>query len=222
MISLTDYTIDVSVIEQAALEIPTIDYKLTINEPTGNFFYDPWKIKEEYKGTPWQEILDSLPCHKGEARLIKQLPASCYHAHADIDDRYHLNITGTHSYLVDINNNNMYPTTRDGQWYTMDTGRIHSAVNFDRTSRVQLVVRHLLNDNKLEKPVNVKLTSLITNLDTARFTFDQTISPWLNAANKNGIINNFQDCQLYVTFDIEEKDLAKLNKIVENNFKVEY
>ena len=46
------------------------NYRMVINEPTGNFFYDKWKIKSEYNNTPFYDILKSIDFPIGEARVI--------------------------------------------------------------------------------------------------------------------------------------------------------
>ena len=89
MLSKTNHTVDISLFQEACDQLPSRDMKTTINCPTGNFFYDAWKLKEEFKGTVWETLYNSLPVAKGEARIIILDPAHCYQTHADIDDRYH-------------------------------------------------------------------------------------------------------------------------------------
>jgi hypothetical protein len=38
-------------IESALINTPINEDSMSLNEPTGNFFYDKWQIKEEYKVT---------------------------------------------------------------------------------------------------------------------------------------------------------------------------
>jgi hypothetical protein len=68
MLSKTQFNISPKVFNAAKEAVPAIDSKLTLNQPTGDFFYDPWQIKPEFKNTVWEEVLDSLPLDKGEAR----------------------------------------------------------------------------------------------------------------------------------------------------------
>ena len=35
--------------------------KNTLNKPTGDFFYDPWEVLPEYKGTAIEDLLKQLP-----------------------------------------------------------------------------------------------------------------------------------------------------------------
>ena len=49
MLSKTNYTVDVSIFQEACNQLPHRDMKTTINQPTGNFFYDEWELKEEFK-----------------------------------------------------------------------------------------------------------------------------------------------------------------------------
>lgn len=220
MLSKTNYTVDTSLFQEACCSLPSQDMKTTINEPTGNFFYDPWIIKDEYKGTVWETLYNSLPVSKGEARIIILDPARCYQRHADIDDRYHLNILGEECYLIDLVREQMFPLNQDGTWYNMDAGFLHTATNFGRCARIQLVVRHLLKQNKLVDPVEVYLSTTISNTDDARFLFDNHLSPWFNEANKLGFINNFANKSVGVTFNLERSKLESLKNMLPAEFKI--
>jgi hypothetical protein len=220
MLSKTTYTVDTSLFQKACFQSANEEMKTTINQPTGNFFYDPWVLKDEYKGTVWETLYNSLPVNKGEARIIILKSSQCYQTHADIDDRYHLNITGEHCYLIDLIHTQMYPLEQDGVWYDMDAGCLHTATNFGRRPRIQLVVRHLLNKNELVDPVKVTLSTTIDNADDSRFIFDNTLSPWLNKANKMGFVNNFSHVATGVKFDIEHNKLDSLKNILPKEFKI--
>ena len=215
MISQTNYTVNVQLLQEACAALPDQDMKTTINKPTGNFFYDSWVLKDEYKGTVWETLYESLPMSKGEARIIILDPGQCYQSHADIDDRYHLNILGDNCYLIDLVRETMHPLSQDGVWYDMDASFLHTATNFGRCARIQLVVRKLLKKNNLlHTPVSVRLESTLDNKDYARYLFDNTVSPWLNQANKSGIIKNFAYTREQVTFDIEADKLNSLAHIL--------
>lgn len=220
MLTPTDYSVPLSLLEDAYAASTAEVFRVAVNQPTGNFFYDPWEIKEEYKGTVWEKLLSTLPAPIGEARVISLEPAKCYQIHADIDDRWHLNIYGEHSYLIDFNNNSMHQLVADAHWYSLDAGRLHSAANFGRPYRIQLVVRKLLNNARLKNPVSVMLTTDSTNLNSARFTFDQSLSPWLNCANKKAIISNFSYALDSVTFDLEQNYVEELTKIIPQEFRM--
>jgi hypothetical protein len=194
--------------------------KTIINQPTGSFFYDPWVIKDEYKGTVWETLYNTLPVTKGETRIIILDPAHCYQIHADIDDRYHLNILGEACYLIDLVREQMHPLEQDGIWYDMDAGFLHTATNFGRRARVQLVVRKLLKQNKLKNPVEISLATTIENTDDARFIFDNTLSPWFNEANKLGFINNFDHSPISVKFNIEKDKIDSLKRMLTAEFKI--
>ena len=192
MLTPTKYTVEPNLFQEALNYLPTGEMKTTINQPTGDFFYDPWILKDEYKGTVWETLYNSLPVIKGEARIIILDPGHCYQTHADIDDRYHLNILGDNSYLINLVQETMYPLSQDGIWYDMDASFLHTATNFGRKARVQLVIRKLLKKNKLFNPIEVSLVTSMENPNYARFLFDNTLSPWFNEANKLGFINNFK------------------------------
>lgn len=191
--------------------------KTTINRPTGDFFYDPWEIDPDFKGSIYEKVLDSLDIEIGEARLIVMKPGTCYHSHADIDDRYHLNIQGQYSYLINLDQQQMYPTVPDGVWYTMDASPRHVAANFGSVDRIQLVVRQLLKRNILENPVNVNIMPNL-GVEKPRFVMDDVLSPWLNRAVKKGILNNFKTDLKQIWFDIEYKYLSELITIVPDGF----
>lgn len=194
------------------------DGKLSINKPTASFFYDPWQIKEEYAGTPIETALQQLPDNIGEARLIKLKSGTCYFAHSDIDDRYHLNISGDCAALVDLETKQNYFLQNDGVWYDMDAGRIHSAVNFGQYDRVQLVVRKLLHRNVLVNPVTI---NVIPQGENARFVFDNTLSPWLNRANKEGKINNFISNGMSIILSIDDDWIDDFVMTCPKNFRIE-
>jgi hypothetical protein len=220
MLTPTNYTVDPKLFQEACRQLPKDGMRTTINCPTGNFFYDPWVLKDEYKGTVWETLYNSLTVSKGEARIIILDPNQCYQIHADIDDRYHLNILGDNSYLIDLVRDIMHPLAQDGIWYDMDAGFLHTATNFGRHARVQLVVRKLLKNNKLKDPIEVSLATSIDNPDHARFLFDNTMSPWLNDANKAGFINNFSQGLVTVGFNIEQDKLESFKHILPEQFKI--
>jgi hypothetical protein len=97
-------------------EIDATGLRVVINEPTGDFFYDPWRIKKEFIGTPFEDALKLLPENIGEARIITLESGRCYFSHSDIDDRYHLNLTGDCAALINLENGNSYFLKPDGVW----------------------------------------------------------------------------------------------------------
>jgi hypothetical protein len=102
----------------------------------------------------------------------------------------------------------------------MDAGILHTATNFGRRHRVQLVVRHLLKKNKLVNPVEVSLSTTITNTNDARFIFDSHVSPLLNEANRLGFINNFIQSAVSITFNIEQDKLESFKCVLPEEFKI--
>lgn len=199
MITALPICLDESLLKSALATIPAIDFKLTINQPTGNFFYDPWTISPKFKGTVWEQILNMLPANIGEARLIKLSKKECYTAHADIDNRWHLPLVLGNSYLVDLENDHMYKLCV-GQWHYMNAGFLHSAVNFGGEDRIQLVVRELLIPAKLitSKHITIRPKLVMAN---SRYTFDNIYSAILNKLNYAGLINNFKQGETSVSFD---------------------
>jgi hypothetical protein len=218
MLRPSKYTVDTALFDDACRHLPKDEMKTTINTPTGDFFYDPWVLKDEYKGTVWETLYNSLPVTKGEARIIILDPSQCYQQHADIDDRYHLNILGEGCYLIDLMHEQMHALLQDGIWYDMDASFLHTATNFGRHARVQLVVRQLLQKNILKDPVAVAVATKLDNTNHARYLFDNTMSMWLNEANKSGIINNFSYSPVLVKFNIEQDKLDSLKQVLPQEF----
>ena len=219
MLVITDYTVLPKILQEAQANLPKFDQRIALNQPMGKFFTDPWAIKPEFVGTVWETILASIAEPVGEARLIRLNSGEAYPSHADIDDRWHLSITGNHSYLIDLENEQMY-TTQLGQWYLMDAGVRHTAINVGNEPRVQLVVRKLLLPSAIQTPINVVVT-LKDVVSTRRFIFDDVISPWLNRAYKLGIVDNFAGEDLKATFTIEESHYNELKDLVSEHFNVE-
>ena len=221
MLTSLEYTVPKSKLDNAVYYTNLNEFRYTINQPTGRFFYDPWEIRPELKGTVWEELLASLPIPVGEARVIVLPSTHSYQIHADIDDRYHLNIKSEACYLIDFDNNNLHPIEADGRWYEMDAGRLHTASNFGRDERIQLVVRKLLTYSTLKDPVSIRLYSTGLDKDDARFLFDNKFSPWFNKANKQGVINEFKFSTNEVLCNVERTVIDDLKKLLTDNFQLE-
>ena len=218
MLHTLPYTVDSTLLNKAQGSVPAVESKLTINQPTGNFFYDPWEIKEEFKGTVWETLLNTLPLDIGEARIIVLGNGTTYMSHTDIDDRYHLSLKGQYSFLINVDDEKMYPTVADGQWYEMNTGLRHVAANFGSYDRAQLVVRKLLNNPTLENYTTITIKPTCEN---PRFEFDDLISPLLNKINKQHLINNFSILQDGVSFNLKTDAINELDSIDRNKFNIQ-
>lgn len=219
MITKLSYHIPNEVFHNLKNEIPTFEHRIDLNEPTGNFFYDEWKILDQFKNTFWDQALQCLPFPIGEARLMKLEPGSAYYSHADVDDRYHINITGEKSFLVDLDNNVLHLVHNNGYWYEMNAGIRHSAVNFGNETRIQLVVRKLLQNNSLEDPIPIKI-SLEKKRHDYRYIFDDVFSPVLNQFVKQQLLSDFVIKEEQVYFTIEKKLLGQLLEICPTDFKI--
>jgi hypothetical protein len=209
-----------TLLEQAHLETPTVESRFTINSPTGNFFYDHWKIKPEFENTVWEKLLRSLPFDKGEARIIVLNQRECYSNHSDIDDRWHLNISSKCAYLISLDTETMYETKADGIWYEMDASHKHTAINFGNRRRIQLVVRKLLERSTRQDLVPVSIKTNLRDLEDARYEFDNSISSFLNRANKENAVNNFSHKQDSVSLDLAPEYIDTLKTIAGNDFGV--
>jgi hypothetical protein len=218
MLQKTPYKISQKIIEESYQFLAEFtDFKTPINEPTGDFFYDIWKIKTKFKGTVFETLLSALPSNIGEARIVKLDSGNCYLQHSDIDDRYHLNISGNNCYLLDLESKQLHELVKDGCWYEMDAGRLHSAINIGYDPRYQLVVRKLLDKNSLENYRKIKIMPIC---DKPRFRFDNHVSPWLNKAAKRHIIQKFKARPDHVTFQIDAEYLKELDRFDRNSFKI--
>lgn len=215
MISNTDYNIDLELIQKAAELCKDWTGKNVLNMPTGDFFYDPWKISPQYQGTIFEDLLSALP-DVGEARIIRQECGTCYQIHSDIDNRYHLNISGDRAALLDLHNNKMYPLEADGKYYLMDAGRNHSAANFGQFPRYQLVVRCLLKRSTwVNEPVEI-----VAGGDNPRFVFDKYISPLLNEINSRGAMNEFKVTSTGVKFKTNDFWIQHLRDAMPDKFSL--
>ena len=223
MLTRTEYKINVppSKIEEELYKLPRDDFRFILNRPLGNFLYDPWIIKDSYRNSVWDNLLSVLPTNIGEARVIILDNGQCYQSHGDIDNRYHLNLTGSHSYAINLETNTIFEMLNDGYWYDFDAGLRHSAANFGRDFRAQLVVRKLLLKNKLQNPVKIKIASMLS-MDDTRFIGENEVTPWLNRADKQGIIADLSIKETGVIECLIEKDqISALTNICPKGFIVE-
>lgn len=209
-------------IERALKECPVTGEGTVLNEPTGNFFYDKWQIKDLYKDTAWQQVLDTLPYAIGQARIIKLAPGESYMAHADIDNRWHLNLTGEQAYLIDLDNKVMHECVRDNQWAYMDASRIHAATNYGSIPRLQLVVRELLQcSSEPVDLVSIRMEAAYEQHDF-RYKFDKIFSPFLNRTNQKYKLADFAHTTFSLTFKLERDLLEEFKKLITPEFKVTY
>ncbi len=221
MINITMWQCPKGLIEQALSECPIEGSRTALNTPTGDFFYDSWQIKDEFKGTAWEELLSTLPYTIGEARVITLDPNQSYMSHADIDNRWHLNLSGEQSYLIDLDNQKMYKQRVDNHWCYMFANKIHTASNYGSVPRKQLVVRQPLKRSHHKNLINVEITPAYEQFDY-RYQFDNIISPWLNRKNQEGALDNFVYKDTVVSFSIAEDVQGQLDAIISNKFKVIY
>lgn len=209
-------------IEPLVRELGTVTWdhkdRCDINQPTGHWLYDPYEIKDKWEGSAFDDFLQKLSFPVGEVRLMKLGPGTSYRSHADIDDRYHLNlVTNDQSYLIDLENKKMHKINNDGVLYRMDAGRIHTACNFGSTDRIQLVIRIPLERNTGEEYFTkiLKFKNLPFNF---RYIFDNEISTFLNKLTKDkslGFFNPKSDTELEIHIEKNAFDLlmSKLKKL---------
>ena len=221
MLTKLQYTVSAELIQEAISNIPSEEFRYSLNEPLGDFFYDNWKLKDEFVGTVWEKLYNSLPEIKGEARLIQMSAGQCYASHADIDDRYHLNLSGNNCYLIDLDNKEFHQISADGYWYSMDAGRKHSAANFGNRIRYQLVIRKLLKDGNIVNPIDVQIRIRSgIDKDDARFLFDDKVSTWLNKINKQYQMSDFKFQDGTVSFKLDQSLKQELENIIPEEFEL--
>jgi hypothetical protein len=203
---------------QAVISSITHEDVVILNNPTGDFFYEPWHIKEEYKNTVFEKLLSVLP-DIGQARLIRLVSGQGYFAHADIDDRYHMSIQGNYSYLIDLETDTMHSVPVDGCWYIMDAGILHVAANFGEIHRYQIVVRRLLSHSTSDDLVQVTVAPKTVH-DKLRYYFDATLSGWLNKVNKQGLMDNFKITSMGCTLSLDKSLVEELKNKIHQDFEV--
>lgn len=220
MLSRQQWLCPDGLIEQALVEYPIKNEVVVLNKHDGNFFYGQWTIKDEFRGTIWEQILNSLPQRIGEARIIKLNSGEAYPAHADIDNRWHLNLTGEKSFLIDLENSKMFECTRDNCWYYLNAGRIHSAVNYGPNNRLQLVVREPLRVFPVDSEyVNVTI-GLSVLKESYRYEFDNIISPWLNRTNFNFGLKDFAWSDKTASFKLLKSLVHELEELVTDDWSL--
>lgn len=140
LFSKTNFAVSDEILKEAQAIIETMPHAHCLNHPTGDKLTDPWELNDEHKGTVWEKLLASINEPIGEARLIRLSPKQCYQKHTDPANRYHLNITGSDSYLIDLTSLQMYPYVNDKQWWYLDATIPHTAGNFGTTDRWHVIV----------------------------------------------------------------------------------
>lgn len=206
---------------QALDSLPDNDFRYTLNEPQGDFIYDPWQLKDQYKNTIWDRLLASLPEPIGEARVIVIDPGQCYQSHSDIDNRYHLNLVGNEfCYFANLDDSTLIPLPLDQAWYEFNAAPRHSAINFGCTPRAQLVVRRLLTRNHLADPVRILVRSLV-DPERTRWLGENLLTGWFNLQQSQGQITNVQILDFgQISMDINRDLIPELRDLLPLEFEL--
>jgi hypothetical protein len=217
MLSKIDYKVDIGPIVDQVTQLE-FKKKLDLNYTEGKLLNGPYKIKEEFVGTPLGNVLNSIE-NIGQARLLSLDSAESYTAHADPDDRIHLAITtNPHCYLIDLDNNKMFHLPVDGQLWHMDTGTTHVAANFGARSRIHLNIRVLL---PFFKSPGFKFTVNGGDYDWKQESY-MTLMSFFNKSIKNKIIFGFEkisEREVLINCDYEILD-PYIQKLKEKGFSV--
>ena len=189
-------------------------FKLDLNQPTGNFYYDPWQLKPEYEHTAVAQLLHQL-APVGQVKIVSIPPGQCYLAHSDVEDRYHVTLQSEHSYVLDITHQQVYECRVDDRVYHTNTAQLHTVMNAGYVPRIQLVIRELLTRHQLVNPVRIHIqaTQAPHNL---RQQWDNHILVWCNLAHKQGIITDFDpmNSEAQVQFHMESDHLDSLRAVL--------
>lgn len=158
----------------------------------------------------------------GQARIIKMEPGESYMAHADIDNRWHLNLTGEQAYLIDLDEKVMYECVKDNRWAYMDASQIHAATNYGSIPRLQLVVREPLRRSR--QPVDLVSIGMEPAYEQHdfRYKFDKIFSPFLNRANQKYKLSDFSHTTFCLTFKLERELFDEFKQLLTPEFKVTY
>ena len=98
-------------------------------------------INKEFRGSYFEEVLESLPFRYGRTRLMSIPPQKCYPIHADATIRYHLAVdTHPFAYIMFPSKKAIYNIPNDGYLYRMDARYLHTAVNCGPVLRTHLVL----------------------------------------------------------------------------------
>ena len=189
-------------------------FKLDLNLPTGNFYYDPWQLKPQYEHTEVARVLDLL-APVGQVKIVSIPPGQCYLAHSDVEDRYHVTLQSEHSYVLDITQQQSYECRVDNRVYLMNTAQLHTVMNAGYVPRIQLVIRRLLTRHTLQDPIHIHIeaTEAPHNL---RQQWDNHILVWCNLAHKQGIMTDFDpmNSEARVQFRMESDHLDSLRSVL--------
>jgi len=197
--------------------------RISLNEPTGSFFGDPWRVKDQFRNTAIGNLLETL--HPiGEARLLRLESGETYTAHSDPDDRYHVALsTNEFCYLIDFNDQHMYHLPVDGQLWYMDTSKLHVAANFGGTARVHLNIRLLLpRYDETKKGLRISFEG--GGVDWKQDSY-LDILPFLNKKIKSGDITGFDKVsatEMLVNVEDETLFLPMAEKLKSKNFDVRF
>ena len=117
----------------------------------------------------------------------------------------------------------MHSTDVNDQCYLMDTTCVHTAANFGDCDRIQLVIRLLLNRNRLNTPVRISIQpKLLDQPHNQRLWMDQHILTWLNQANKHLDQCGCDLGDIGTSFDKGIKNLYKSYIALENTYRRTY
>lgn len=197
--------------------------RLTLNQPTGSFFNDPWETLSKFKGTPLGNVLDSLS-PIGQARLLTLESAESYTAHTDPDDRLHLAIiTNEYSFLVDMLFGNLYHVPADGTVHLMDTSRAHVAANWGGRPRIHLNIRVLLPHYTPSKP-GLKFKVNSGDFDWKQISYIEIMGK-INYYIKTGIVTGFKavsEKELIINCDSPDLFQDMVDKILKQGVDIEF
>lgn len=185
---------------------------IAIHTHTDDFYYGERHLLPQYKNTELERLWNTLD-RPGECQLMVMDSGRCYRSHCDIDNRWQFALSTDESYLIDIENQHLWPTQMDGYLYYLNTTYVHSAANFSFSPRFQLIFRQRLQRNELHDPITVWMhhpSQDTTHKNHSRYCWDKRVQSWLNCnINQTRTVDNFQGdigsatSDIAIMFDVE-------------------
>ena len=185
---------------------------ISIHTHTDDFYYGERHLLPQYKNTELERLWNTLD-RPGECQVMVMDSGRCYRSHCDVDNRWQFALSSDESFIVDIENQHLWPTRADGRLYYLNTTFPHSAANFSYSPRFQLIFRQRLQRNCLINPVKIWMhhaSSDTEHKNHSRYCWDKRVQSWLNCnINQTHTVDCFEGdigsatSDIAIMFDVE-------------------
>ena len=192
---------------------------IAIHTHTDDFYYGERHLLPQYKNTELERLWNTLD-RPGECQVMVMDSGRCYRSHCDVDNRWQFALSAGESYLIDTENQHLWPTQMDGCLYYLNTTYVHSAANFSFSPRFQIVIRQRLQRNELYNPIPVWMhhaSQDVTHKNYSRYRWDQLVQSWLNCnINQTRTVDHLQGdissatSDIAIMFDVEASKLSEV------------